>query len=218
MSLAYDPVLFDWDGCLVRSLDVWMQAYHDGFAELGLSPTRREIGAQLGDWGGARALGVPDAGYDAWLAGVVARAQAGLQQVEPYDGAQRLLMKLREAGAHTALITTSTHALLDPVLGRTGFGPLFDVVITAEDVPRHKPDPAPLHEALRRLGAPPLAAVMIGDSDKDLGAARNAGIDAILMYPPDHETYYDVEALRSLAPAHVCASFAELGRVLLPEG
>ena len=48
----------------------------------------------------------------------------------------------------------------------------MDVVIGAEDTERHKPDPDPVLEALRRLGAEPADAAYVGDSPFDIRAAK----------------------------------------------
>ncbi|HLJ66754.1 MAG TPA: HAD-IA family hydrolase [Chloroflexota bacterium] len=49
-----------------------------------------------------------------------------------------------------------------------------DVLVAAEDTPRHKPDPAPLREMVRRLGA--RRPVYVGDSIDDALAALAAGM------------------------------------------
>jgi len=88
-------------------------------------------------------------------------------------------------------------------------------MVTVEDVANHKPHAEPIERALELIGGDPTSAVMIGDSDKDLGAARNAGIDSILFAPPDHDEIYDAEHLASFDPTHTCRSFADVRRVLL---
>jgi nicotinate-nucleotide--dimethylbenzimidazole phosphoribosyltransferase len=52
----------------------------------------------------------------------------------------------------------------------------FDAVVTSADVGVAKPDPAPLHTALRRLNVAPERALYIGDHDDDRAAARAAGV------------------------------------------
>ncbi len=52
----------------------------------------------------------------------------------------------------------------------------FEAVITSADVGVAKPDPAPLHAALRRLDVAPERALYIGDRDDDRVAARAAGV------------------------------------------
>ena len=57
----------------------------------------------------------------------------------------------------------------------------MDVLVGAEDTERHKPDPDPLLEALRRLEAAPSDAVYVGDSPFDIRAAKAAGVGAIAV-------------------------------------
>ena len=49
-------------------------------------------------------------------------------------------------------------------------------MIGAEDTGRHKPDPDPVLEALRRLGADPADAAYVGDSPFDVRAGNAAGV------------------------------------------
>jgi pyrophosphatase PpaX len=70
-------------------------------------------------------------------------------------------------------------------LARVGMADWFDVVIGADDVERHKPDPQPVERALARLGATPDATVFVGDSPHDLVAGRAAGVHtAAVLWGP----------------------------------
>lgn len=51
---------------------------------------------------------------------------------------------------------------------------------------------------------------MIGDSDKDIGAAANLGIDSILFYPPEHEKFHDYPALKKLNLTHIVDDFKKV--------
>jgi pyrophosphatase PpaX len=53
--------------------------------------------------------------------------------------------------------------------------------VGVEDTERHKPDPEPLFEALRRLGARPEEAAYVGDSPFDIRAAKAAGALAVAV-------------------------------------
>jgi phosphoglycolate phosphatase-like HAD superfamily hydrolase len=68
---------------------------------------------------------------------------------------------------------------------------------------------------LAEMGGLKRQAVMVGDSDKDIRAAHNAGIDSILFYPIEHQSFYDVNTLRSYTPKFIVHSFVELGTLLL---
>lgn len=62
------------------------------------------------------------------------------------------------------------------LLAEGGIEAPFSAVVTSADVGREKPDPAPVHEALRRLGGiTPQRALLVGDTDADRLAARAAG-------------------------------------------
>ena len=57
----------------------------------------------------------------------------------------------------------------------------IDVLVGAEDTERHKPDPDPVLEALRHLGASPEEAVYVGDSPFDIRAGNAAGVFTIAV-------------------------------------
>jgi pyrophosphatase PpaX len=62
-----------------------------------------------------------------------------------------------------------------PALGKV------DLVIGAEDTERHKPEPDPVLEALRRLDAEPAEAAYVGDSPFDIRAAKAAEVLAVAV-------------------------------------
>lgn len=51
---------------------------------------------------------------------------------------------------------------------------------------------------------------MIGDTEKDIAVANNAGIDSVLFYPPEHEEFYSLEKLKEHNPTYVISDFKEL--------
>jgi beta-phosphoglucomutase family hydrolase len=59
----------------------------------------------------------------------------------------------------------------------------FDAMVTAEDTPRHKPEPDVFLEAARRLGVTATACVVFEDTDIGLEAARRAGMPAVDVRP-----------------------------------
>ena len=55
----------------------------------------------------------------------------------------------------------------------------FDALVTAEDTPRHKPEPDVFLEAARRLGVSAAGCVVFEDTDIGLEAARRAGMRGV---------------------------------------
>jgi beta-phosphoglucomutase-like phosphatase (HAD superfamily) len=68
-------------------------------------------------------------------------------------------------------------------LDRIAIRDWFDALVTAEDTPRHKPDPDVFLEAARRLGAEASKCVVFEDTDIGLEAARRAGMVGIDVRP-----------------------------------
>jgi pyrophosphatase PpaX len=99
--------------------------------------------------------------------------------LRPYPGIDDLLEQLRAAGRALGIITSKSRPTVDLALDVLPIGHYFDVLITSEDTERHKPDPAPVHAALERLGRGPARACYVGDAPFDLRAARAAGVAAV---------------------------------------
>jgi HAD superfamily hydrolase (TIGR01509 family) len=59
----------------------------------------------------------------------------------------------------------------------------FDALVTAEDTPRHKPEPDVFLEAARRLGVNAAGCVVFEDTDIGLEAARRAGMRGVDVRP-----------------------------------
>jgi len=95
--------------------------------------------------------------------------------VRPYDGIVAAVRVLA-ARAELGLVTSKMHHGALRGLRCAGLEDAFDVVVGADDVARHKPDPAPVLAALAALDADPATAVFIGDSPHDMAAGRAAGV------------------------------------------
>lgn len=68
--------------------------------------------------------------------------------------------------------------------------------------------------ALNAIGGTKEKAIMIGDSNKDIGAAVNFGIDSVLIYPESHSMCYDLKALQDLKPTYTVSSLNDLASAL----
>lgn len=98
-----------------------------------------------------------------------------------YPGIEELLGELKRRGYSLSIVTSRLGNTAMQYLGEMGIKDDFDVIITADDVTSHKPEPGPLLEALRRLGAKREEAIMLGDTRFDIGCSINAGVDSILV-------------------------------------
>jgi pyrophosphatase PpaX len=128
-----------------------------------------------------------------------------------YDDIEQSLRELRSAGRRMGIVTSKSH---DAVALAWGVLPdlrdLFDVVIAAEDTERHKPDPAPVLEALAQLGASADGACYVGDAPFDLLCGRGAGVTTIAVT----WGFFPASELAALEPDALVDTPAELLRVL----
>lgn len=202
-------ILLDWDGNLAKTLDIWLSACRVALENQGVHKTDEEIGSSFGQFTHyMEEWGVSDIDRAIAEADVIAKKE--LPGVDLYPDALSVIEELKNSGKKLALITTSPHENIAHLLEKHGLKNSFDTIVAADDTEHHKPHPEPLEVALERLGGNKDEAVMIGDSDKDLGAAKNAGIDSILFYPEEHAKFYDLEKLKDLSPTYIVDDFKDV--------
>lgn len=98
-----------------------------------------------------------------------------------YSGARDVVDALCRAGWRVAICTNKPEALADRLLQDLHWRDPFVALVGADTLASRKPDPAPILEAVARAGGVPDRAVMIGDSNGDLIAARAARMPVILV-------------------------------------
>ncbi len=194
-------LLFDLDGTLVDSVEDIHVAVNALLAELGLATrTRDEVATWVGN--GARMLveraiagrfegfrGLDDEpSRHAHADRAMPRFRAIYETVcvdrtKPLAGATDSLEAARAAGVAVAIVTNKPLAPTQRIVDALGWRALVDAVIGGDSLPVRKPDPAPIHEALRLLGGGHAAAGawMIGDSANDVGAARAARMPCVVV-------------------------------------
>lgn len=172
--------LFDMDGVLVDTYDLWASLLNDVARRLGFPA----IGADVyrTSWG----QGIEQDVRKFYPGRTVPEIQELYERLYP-DHLDRLKVMdgAREAVAALALpkavITNSSTELARQALSTVRLEGHFDAVVGADQVPRSKPAPDMVLEACRRLGVPPGEAVVVGDSRFDEEAARAAGCRFVLF-------------------------------------
>lgn len=174
-------VLFDVDGTLLDTTEFIYGGFDHtlaahGYPEVERTAYARVMGAPLGDCYAALAPGCdPELlceTHRTWQTG-------NLHLSVPFPDAAAVLHRLTVAGLRLAAITSRSRRTSVHTLELAGLAPFLDLVLSFEDVHAIKPDPAPLLLALERLGVPPIAAVMVGDTDADILAGHAAGVRTV---------------------------------------
>ena len=209
----YSYLLFDWDGCLTKTLELALDTYKKTFAEYGVYPDNKTIVDKvLGDWSGPKKLGIKD--IDIFTKKLLSKISETYSSAGLYEGAMKTLTNLKRKGKKLALITTSPKAIVWPGIEYNNLENMFDVYLMADDVKNHKPDPEIINKSIEKLEGDKNQSIIIGDSKSDLGAAINAGIDSILFYPKEHKKIYDLSMLKRYNPTFIVNNFEDILKIV----
>ena len=214
-----DAVVFDMDGVLIQSEEVWDEIRERYVTERGgrydAEVQRAMMGMSSTEW--SRYLhetaGVPD-DPQAINDEVVRRMLASYRDHLPLiDGAHDAVARL--AGHYRlAVASSSNRPLIDTVLDVAGLARYFEATVSSEEVPRGKPAPDVYLEAARRLDVDPERCAAIEDSHGGIRSAKAAGMRVIAIpnpsYPPDDASLAQADvvarSLDELTPALVDAA------------
>lgn len=146
-------------------------------------------------------------GCDAELACTVAAAYIAEREhaaVRFLPGAEAALETLATE-YQLGLVTNGWPETQRPKLEHLAITDMFDTIVFAGVDTPSKPDPAPFHHALDRLGATPQQAVHIGNSlETDIAGAQAVGIRTVWLRgnesldPEPHEPDYTLTSLQDL--------------------
>ncbi len=128
----------------------------------------------------------------------------------PFANSIAVLRKLSKSGVKIAAVTTRYSDTLKKTLELAGVLPFFDVIISGDDVTNFKPHPEPVQKALEILMLSAGRAVMIGDTDVDILAGKEAGTKTIGV------TYgFHGEKVREANPDYVVDNISEVLPLIL---
>ena len=96
-----------------------------------------------------------------------------------FEGVPALLDAIEARGLPWGIVTNKIARFTRPLVGLLGLDPRAGCVVCGDTTPHAKPHPAPLLEAARQLAAVPERCIYVGDDERDIQAARSAGMGAI---------------------------------------
>lgn len=178
---AFDYAIFDFDGTLSATEQLWEKVDRIFFSERGIeyTPLVHQTLATLGFAAGAEwvreSYGVRDSVED--ICDEWNRLGAALYETEAAlrPGAAEYLLGLRRTGAPLALATTNDPQVLASMAPRIRVEELFDAVVCGVEVGVPKDRPDIYLEAARRIGAEPGRTIVFEDIIAGTRSAKSAG-------------------------------------------
>jgi HAD superfamily hydrolase (TIGR01509 family) len=208
-----DGVIFDLDGVLLDSEQIWDAAREE---------VARERGGRWSERAQRDMMGMSSREWSRYMHDVVGLSESpeeiNAEVVRRLEARYRdqlpLLPGSREAVERLArpwplgLASSSNRELIDLALELMGVRQLFRATVSSEEVARGKPAPDVYLEAASRLRVEPTHAAAIEDSHNGILAAKAAGMRVLAIpnrqFPPDEEALEQadvvLEKLEELAP------------------
>lgn len=206
--MRYKYILLDWDGNLADTLKIWFNSYKSTAKFYNVEFPDEKIPSLFGRWDVYDKFGAKDpAEFNEVL---MSFANKESESIQLFPTVYETIKELHESGRKLAIVTTNTKPLVESTLKNTKLDKFIDVLIAAEDVTKHKPDPEPIIKALEKLDGNINQAIIIGDSDKDINAGKNAGIKTVLHIPEANRQVYSQAFLDSLKPDFQISMISEL--------
>lgn len=180
-------VIFDMDGVIVDTEPVHHYAYHEHFSQLGIEVSPELYATFTGNSTKnvyeklKQLFGIGTDTHDLIQVkrSLFNNAFDTKQDLYLLDGVEQLIKNLHAGGMQLILASSAANVTIDRVFSRFGLYPYFSHIVSGEDFPKSKPDPAIFIEAWRLSGHQKSECIVIEDSANGIEAAKAAGLFCI---------------------------------------
>jgi HAD superfamily hydrolase (TIGR01509 family) len=191
-----DAVVFDLDGVLLDSEQLWDEAREELARERGgrwhEGAQRDMMGMSSTEWSRYMhdVIGLREPPEEISVEVVRRMARRYRERLPLLPGAVEAVERIA-ARWPLGLASSSNRPLIDLVLEVSGMGRFFRATVSSEEVPRGKPAPDVFLEAARRLGVAPERVAVVEDSENGILAGSAAGMRVVAIpnahFPPGEE-------------------------------
>jgi pyrophosphatase PpaX len=216
MKHTIKTIIFDWDGTIAMTLHLWLDAWKAELKRYDIAYPDDHIVQDFFYEHDKAQIKYPQINFELSGINVRQRVENTLGSLALYNGAKDALLQITGRGVQTALVTSSSRALVEKGLGLHGLHQHFQSVVAGDDGYGHKPTPHSFNETLKRLGAKPETTLVIGDAAPDILAARAAKCQSCLFIPAENVVFQDRDYLMSLTPDFTLEAFSQIGNLFHP--
>lgn len=128
-----------------------------------------------------------------------------------YDGVIEGLTTLLETQCKMAIVTNKPFDFIEPILDALNMKHFFSFWIGGDSLAKKKPDAMQLLHTLEHFQIPNSKAIMIGDTNNDILAAKAVPMQSIAVT----YGYNEAEILKASQPDAICGEFQEVCELLV---
>ena len=187
-------VLFDLDGTLINSGLSFLKIVNELKEKEGQSSVDFEIVRKYSSRGATLVLknSFPDASKDK-ISSLKSEFLSKYEKIMTsnivkYDGVDALLEHLAAKKVKWGIVTNKSAIYTMPIVKKLNWHKLTDAIICPEDLNKAKPSPEGIFRGLELLDGDPKQSYYIGDHQRDIETAHNAGVISIACTYGYHET------------------------------
>jgi HAD superfamily hydrolase (TIGR01509 family) len=177
-------VIFDMDGVIVDTEPVHRYAYFQQFSELNIRVTEEQFTSFTGNSTRNVFQKVKSLfGLEQDVEDLIQRKRTifndafdNKADLELLDGVEKLIIDFHEKGMQLILASSASKVTIERVFGRFRLHNYFTHIVSGEDFPKSKPDPAIFIHAASLSIASKVNCIVIEDSTNGVKAAKAAGI------------------------------------------
>jgi pyrophosphatase PpaX len=177
-------IIFDMDGTLIDTNDLIIHTLNETAKKfIGRMLTKKELNSILGHFLEEQMKLISKNNDYKVMAKYYGEVYTKNQDkmTKEFPGIKDTLKKLKELNCGLAIVSAKAMEGVMHGIEFLGIEKYIDVVVSASDVKKHKPDPEPLFMGMKKLGATKDDTLFIGDSPIDLQCGKNAGVKTVLV-------------------------------------
>jgi pyrophosphatase PpaX len=210
-SRKYSTILFDFDGTLTPSLELWVEGLRHAFAKFDKFPSDDEIINRVlyRDYEEV----VADfklSSTEEFSQHVEVGLSESFARATLFEGVVEVLEECSNLKIKMGVVTSSPRVIVNRTLRKWKVHSFFKSIVTADDITHFKPHPEPVLLAMKRLKGLAPECLFIGDSMHDILAGQAAGIETALFFPDNHSQFYDYNALVDAGPDFIFRSYKDV--------